>query len=323
MTPIARNYLNFATPLQNLGSYLLGNLDKVSRIAIPLLVALTATGLALYYFRNRAVRTNVCEKIPTPEKPKLPSPPQAKMVPYSSIRVSNTVEPLSQVGQEAVAFAKKSVLSRTGLPEIFLGETRSTRGEIEKMAAIYQEKYEALKKLTLSKDKSTFWHDQEVLNLADELMSLAFAISNNTLEELSLYLSINKHDNLKSLMDVNSYKIYGAVQCARAYRFLRYASVIDVNHDKGKIFFSHPAHQIPEVLSAPFYTEGSLQYKWRTLHNELRTRLEMYVDPIDLKNSKEFSLQQLNRWTTQDNTLESYSSRPQKLPWSDPLEGLL
>lgn len=296
-----------SVPFRSLSAYLPAHLAKVSKVAIPLL-ALISAGTALYYFRFRASKAIPNEVIPPPEVLNVPVPHKDPQRP---------VAPLSPIAQEAVEFANAELSKNRGIwiPETHFIGARSGNGNVEKMATLYQQKYEALKKLILSKEASTVWQDQEVLNLANELMNLAFAISNKTLEELCQYLTFNKKENIKDLRN----KLQPALQCARAYRYLRYIPHIDPQNQK---IASHPGHQVPEVLARPFYTEGTLQNKWRALHNEFYTRLEMYVDSVELqKRHEEFGL--FNQWVAQDIALESYDAKPKYLPWQDPLDGLL
>lgn len=120
----------------------------------------------------------------------------------------------------------------------------------------------------------------------------------------------NKNLNLDSLTVIDSSKIKIAILYAQKYRGLKKHNTDNPTVKKTTFY---PDNKIPSAQS--FYTEGTLQNKWRTLQNEFRTQLEVYVGKEELEQSKNFSIMCLNDWTKRDDFPGSWDPNSPPLPW--------
>ena|GEM_PF-6138430 len=153
------------------------------------------------------------------------------------------------------------------------------------------------------------------IDLVDEIMTLAFAISMQVFVELRKN-NMDKKDNLQTQINFSAYS-------AATKRYAIWYHVI-----KSSPSLNQQKQLSPSKLPPPneyvtqFYTEGTKQNEWRLMHNELRTQFECLVDKEELESKKIVSryehprqeiIETLDALTQLDIALESYK-RPQT--WS-------
>lgn len=248
-----------------------------------------------------------------------------RKIAINSILQDKGIHPYSNLGQEALEFAKKKLeehpkIIPTKFSAGFYGPEKTKQPinpAIAFLTTLYWEVAFKNFKDLMKENQNDPWNNQEVINAADACMKIAYAISNLTLDDLQLFTDrlSSKGENrtyAKALTQQDSYQYRTFYYCTEAYHWLRgeiACSVVDPwNKNEGNLFY--PRAPISAAHSNLFYQAGTIQNSWNCLYNEYCDRVRCHVSEEDLQlaDTRHF------RWTKKDTGVEAFFRVPDTLP---------
>lgn len=208
-----------------------------------------------------------------------------------SIQQNKSIKSYSTLGQEALKFARIELKKH---PEIT--PTQFSAGwndpsttnqpinqEIARLTTLFWDIGENFEKL-IKKNRENPWSNQEVINTADTLMKIGYAISNMTLDDLESFTEMlsSKGENrtfANALTAQDSYQYRTFFFCTTTYHWLRGAISWDPYDQGDELYF---CETVPESHAALFYQQGTIQHSWNTLYNDYCNRVRSYVNEEEL-----------------------------------------
>lgn len=209
--------------------------------------------------------------------------------PQSTIK---KVKPYSDLGRKALAFASSKInQDTTPCKFVRLGAShfiQPKNQEIALLTTLYdntEDKFNQLCKTT----KNPLQNEQ-VMQLADELIKISYAISNLTLDELELFTK----------EDWNRCQVLTGQETCH-YKTFFYCT----------IEYHHIRNMYNEANLTPlFYNTDTVQNSWNQLYNDYCQRRQLYLDQSELEDrDKRFT-----NWTQKDTGITSYKPKPDTLP---------
>lgn len=203
-----------------------------------------------------------------------------------------------QIGQEAIEFARQKLNEH---PDIQPTKFRTLQGvcaggtnqpvnqEIALLATLYWNVYFAAfeQKIKEHKEENP-WSQPDVIQAADDLIKIGYAISCLTLEDLpeftqALETKGKKRTYAEALTIQDSYQYRTYYSCTSAYHWIRGGIVwIGDDHQATEGYLDY-LQETPKIHADPFYQEGTIQSKWRALYNDHCDRIRSYVKESDLQ----------------------------------------
>lgn len=241
----------------------------------------------------------------------------------NSVQQNKSIKPYSDLGQEALEFARKKLEEHPELaPQKFsagwYGSDKTNQPinpEIALLTTLYWvvafKNFENLMK----QNKENSWSNEEVIQAADECMKIAYAISNLTLDDLKSFTETlsSKGDNrtyAQALTRQDSYQYRTFYYCTNAYHWLRGEiawSKNPLNEDEEGLF---RPRSISGTHASAFYRKGTIQNSWNELYNNYCDRVSLYVNKKELKSADNRHF----NWTKKDTEMKSFISVRDTLP---------
>lgn len=240
----------------------------------------------------------------------------------NSVQQNKSVKPYSDLGQQALDFARKKLEAHPEIaPQKFsagwygpANTNQPINTEIALLTTLYWDvSFKNFENL-MKQHKENPWNNQEVLQAADECMKIAYAISNLTLDDLKSFTEklSSKGDNrtfAKALTQQDSYQYRTFYYCTDAYHWLRGEikwSMAPYSYKEGLF----PSHPISEAHANTFYQKGTIQHSWNELYNNYCDRVRMYVDENELRLADNRHV----NWTKKDTGIQSFRPVPDTRP---------
>lgn len=233
-----------------------------------------------------------------------------------------------QIGQEAIVFARQKLSEHPDIkPAVFSAgwngpdETNQPiNQEIALLINLYWDvSFKALEEATKAHGDNP-WAHQNVIQAADELIKIGYAITCLTLEDLPEFTQAleskgTKRTYAKALTTQDSYQYRTYYSCTRAYHWVRGAAtwVEDKYDEENGGYLGHPK-KASKAHADLFYQEGTIQCGWRQLYNDHCDRIRSYVKESDLQqaDNRHFT------WTQKDEDTffkgRTFSDGPDSLP---------
>lgn len=241
----------------------------------------------------------------------------------NSVLQNKEIKPYSVLGQEALAFARKKLEEHPDIkPFRFSAGSRGYNNthqpvnpEIALLTTLYYDIFFKNFEDLMKQNKENPSINQDVINAADALMKIAYAISNLTLDDLKSFrdkLSVKgvKRTYAKALTEQDSYQYRTFYFCTSIYHYLRgqFRWSQDPQNNEREIlrFAGYPSAS----HVTPFYQKGTIQNSWNRLYNEYCDRVRLYVDEEQLRlaDSRYFN------WTKKDTGVTTFTSIPDTRP---------
>lgn len=230
-----------------------------------------------------------------------------------------------EVCTEAIAFAKRVIEQKDQeggaiQPSQFerhgMGGTQvllqPVNQDIAKLDALYKNVYlPTFENAIFAVDDGDPWSKHKVMQAADDLMKIAYAISVWTLEDLSDFRAQipeeKQHDaghsgnkertEALALVTQDSYQYQTFFYCPKAYHLIRGGAVRkefpEVNQTDYRLDFPK---SLPTKLVDPFYKEGKIQHQWNQLYNAYCDRVREVVKEKELEEADSRHV----KWTKKD-----------------------
>lgn len=226
-----------------------------------------------------------------------------------------------RIGQEAIDFARQKLSEHPEIkPQVFSagwsGSSKTNQPvnqEIALLTTLYWDVYFAAFEQEVKKHAEP-WSQPTVIQAADDLMKIGYAISCLTLEDLPAFTeSLNskgiKRTYAEALTIQDSYQYRTYYYCTNAYHWIRGG----IAWSKGPWSDEEGLFQpqaTPKAHAEPFYREGTEQSGWRALYNDYCDRVRSYVKEADLKkaDNRHFT------WTKKDEGEKSFFHIPDTQP---------
>lgn len=205
------------------------------------------------------------------------------------------VKPYPETGTTAIAFARAELQRQTSTqPHKFYAAQAEEKTyqpinpEIAQLQALYNMRYEIIEtNLLNSTEQLDPWEDQRFLQQVDEAMSIAYAISCLTLEDLANFQQALKQQGVdrtlaKCLTEQDSYQYRTFYECTWLYHLARAQFrpfFNEVMKERQLDLYGHISSKWAEL----FYKPALLQGKWRELYNDFCDRVRMYVKEEELE----------------------------------------
>lgn len=244
----------------------------------------------------------------------------------NSLMGTTSIQP-TKIYTETLAYARSLLKENPNLAPVEFKCHPPINKEISLLFTLYWDLKEEFGEAIKSHDKDP-WANKNVLEAADRLMKIAYAISILTLEDLGpftryIYLKEGFYCSYaKALTRHDSYQYRTFYYCTTVYHVIRgqvesitkrkWKSMggVDIDNDyKGRILF-YLTDDIPKGYSKSFYEEGTLQNQWNQLYNDYCDRVRYYVNESDLS-------AQDNRhvlWTKKDLNEKCFEREPTTQP---------
>lgn len=238
----------------------------------------------------------------------------------NSVQQNKSIKPYSNLGQEAIEFARKKLQEYPGLtPAKFSGgwygsdkTNQPINPEIALLTTLYWNVAFKNFENVMKENKENPWSNQEVIQAADECMKIAYAISNLTLDDLKSFTEAlsskgDKRTYAKALTEQDSYQYRTFYYCTNAYHWLR-----------GEIAWSKNLRNewllqskfISNAHASAFYQKGTIQNSWNDLYNNYCDRVRLYVNEKELQSADNRHV----TWTKKDTGMNSFKSVPDTQP---------
>lgn len=230
------------------------------------------------------------------------------------------IQPYSVLGTEALQFARNLLKER---PDIIPIELEARGGvemhkplnkDIPLLWNLYFDLDNKLDRLLEKKQKDGVenpWADEEVIQAADTLMKVSFAVSNLTLDDLIPYTErLSKTGDKRTIEEAltrqDSYHYKTFFPCATAYHTLRGCYTW---HEEIKMPWTEN-YDAPKDHVKPYYLEGTIQHSWNQLYNEYSKRARVYADEATLRKAD----QRYIVWTPTDEQGKAFNPYPSTQP---------
>ncbi len=236
-------------------------------------------------------------------------------------------ETYSEMGQEAIEFARQKLNENSdSQPFTFKSLQGASKGgthqplnqEIALLTTLYYDVYfEAFTQEV--KKHADPWSQPAVIQAADDLIKIGYAITCLTLEDLpeftqDLESKGTKRTYAEALAKQDSYQYRTYYYCTQAYHWIRGGSTWSQcpwDDEEGEDLYQ--PSETPKEHADLFYQKGTIQYGWRMLYNDHCDRIRSYVKEADLKEADN----RLFTWTKKDEDTfkgRTFSQIPDTLP---------
>ncbi len=220
----------------------------------------------------------------------------------------------SDLGKEAIRFAVAKLIEHAEL-ESFAGFlTQPQNVTISRLTTLYHKMGDKFADL-LTANKDHPWDSDairaELMDTADALIKISFAISNLTLDELKAHPTPNR-TMIETLTGQSTYHYRTFFYCTEVYHWCRGMIAWHAAGTKGMSDGLYPAYadQIPQSYSDPYYQKGTAQNTWNKLYNEYCARVRALVNEEELhRKDRRFTL-----WTEKDTSAPPFRPSPTSLP---------
>jgi hypothetical protein len=214
-----------------------------------------------------------------------------------------------QIGQEAIDFARQKLSEHPEIkPAVFSAgwhgadkTNQPVNQEIALLTNLYWDVYFEAFTQAVKKHKDNPWSQQEVIQAADDLIKIGYAISCLTLEDLpefihSLEQKGTKRTYAEALATQDSYQYRTYYSCTKAYHWIRGGVTWDkVPWGEDEEDIVQP-RETPKAHADLFYKKGTIQNGWRLLYNDHCDRIRSYVKEADLQRADNRHF----KWTQKD-----------------------
>lgn len=229
-----------------------------------------------------------------------------QIIAVNSVQQNKSVKPYSDLGQKALDFARKKLEEDSKIvPFNFnpIEKHQPSDRNIALLTTLYQDLREKFNKL-IAQNKNP-WSNPEVIETADELMKIAYAVSNLTLDDLDSFTKTlsskgHKRTYAQALTKQDSYQYHTFYFCTSIYHLLR-------GNLDSSLFYPKV---ISEAHASPFYKQGNIQNAWNELYNDYCDRVRLYVNENDLRAADNRHL----AWIKKDTEITSFKSTPDTQP---------
>lgn len=173
----------------------------------------------------------------------------------------------------------------------------------------------------------------ETLEKANAFIETAFAITCLSLDELLDFTADLRAKDIDrtfeaALVAQDSYLYRTFFECSNVYHLIRAAAIrmhsdfsgeeefVMCPYESALWIFNRKNHQLPskdEVFARhtpPYYQEGTVQYKWRSLYNEFCNRIHAYIDENALNQADP----RFMKWARPENAPEDFKQSPGPQP---------
>lgn len=243
-----------------------------------------------------------------------------------SAQQSIPIKPYSLLGQEAIDFARKKIKEHPGIkPNLFSAgwngssTTHQPRNqEIALLTTLRWEIYQIKFKQALKNHPIDPWRCPEVIQAADDLMKIGYAISCLALDDLKTFTKYLENKEIyrtypEALREQDSYFCQVFFYTPIIYRAARFGIAFKPAFEDGAL--AYPEEDVSRAHVNPFYQKGTIQNKWRALYNDYCERITYYVNKEDLN---EADPRYVN-WSQKDDNISffgnsPFESRPDTLP---------
>ncbi|MBI2743528.1 MAG: hypothetical protein HYX48_06395 [Chlamydiales bacterium] len=248
--------------------------------------------------------------------------------------VSTSIPQRSKLGDvtyNAVVFAKQELGKRPDIRPYDFGSSvphGPTNPEISRMFRMYQEVQKPAFFAALSKyTPEEAWNQEEVLQAADALMKVAYAISNSTVEDLAEFTkrlknSGDERTKAYALSRLDSYCYTTFYTLPLAYHLVRGAfwtggegSARADCWSAGREPRGGLGYEIPHAHAKPFYEEGTGQRDWRVLYNAFSMYFARAVQTADDSELERIHDEVQVKWTHPDTGRGSFLTLPASYPF--------
>ncbi len=214
----------------------------------------------------------------------------------------------SKVYQEAMAFARSELkLHPDAKPEDIRGLS-PVNPEISLLISLYWDKYREKFSEAIKANPIDTWNQKAVLDAADRLMKIAYAISVLTLEDLPRFIVQKSFCTYaRALTRQDSYQYRTFFYVTQVYHYLR--SALNSQQSGDDVKYVYP-EQIPTEHAQQFYKPGTIQNTWNLLYNDYCNRVRMYVSESNLRLADTRHVS----WTRKDTGEASFRPIPDTLP---------
>ncbi|NGX60881.1 MAG: hypothetical protein K940chlam9_00355 [Chlamydiae bacterium] len=228
------------------------------------------------------------------------------------------------VGEDALSFAREKLAENSNVKKHpFSSRFRPSN--------TYQPENKAIGQLTtvfyacwntfesvLKENQGDPWSQDAVVQVADDLMKISYAISCLTLEDLPKFTDALQDTGThrtfgEALTKQDSYQYRTYYFCTRAYHNIRGGFIWGTVSQK--VLLVEP---LREALCAPtntspayaelFYQNSTLQSQWRELYNDYCDRVRLYVHDKDMPDDRH------KGWTQKDTKAQLFDPSPTFLP---------
>jgi hypothetical protein len=230
-------------------------------------------------------------------------------------------KPYPEIGTQAIEFARQKLSKH---PEIkprdfsagwegFSKTYQPVNQEIALLTTLYWDVYFTAFTQEVKKHADP-WSRPTVIQAADDLMKIAYAISCLTLEDLPEFTqALEKKGEKRSFVEAltiqDSYQYRTYYDCTKAYHWIRGGIAWSKSEWSDKKGLFQPK-EAPKTHAENFYTKGTIQSDWRALYNDYCDRVRLYVKEADLKkaDNRHFT------WTKKDEGATTFRHTPDTLP---------
>lgn len=235
----------------------------------------------------------------------------------------------SPEGREALTFAKEELKKHPEIsPEKFSAGWKGPANthqpvnqEIALLTTLFWDTYYPAFEEAVKQHKENPWTHKEVIDKADVLMKIGYAIGILTLEDLPAFTqNLNakgeKRTYAEALTKQDSYQYRTFYYCTNVYHWIRGAITWckhPLNDDMG-LFYpeSEESEQdsIPADHANSFYQIYTIQSFWKILYNDYCDVVRQYVDKKELHAADNRHV----NWTQKDTGSHTFSRRPDTQP---------
>lgn len=230
-------------------------------------------------------------------------------------------KPYSEIGTQAIEFARQKLSEHPEIkPQVFSagwgGPSKTNQPinqEIALMTTLYWDVYFAAFEQEVKKHADP-WSQPKVIQAADDLIKIGYAISCLTLEDLpgftqALESKGTKRTYAEALTIQDSYQYRTYYYCTNAYHWIRGGIAWSKSKWSDKEGLFQP-RETPKTHADNFYQQGTIQSGWRALYNDYCDRVRLYVKEADLQeaDNRHFT------WTKKDEGGKTFSHTPDTQP---------
>lgn len=226
-----------------------------------------------------------------------------------------------QIGQEAIEFARKKLSEHSGVKATVFsagwgGPSKTNQPvnqEIALLTALYWDVYFKALEQEVKKHAEP-WSQPAVIQAADDLMKIGYAISCLTLEDLPKFIEFLDSKGVKrtyaealTIQDSYQYRTY--YNCTQTYHWIRGGIAWRKSEGNDEEGLFHP-REVPKAHADRFYQEGTVQSGWRVLYNDYCDRVRLYVKEDELRGADNRHI----TWTKKDEGEKTFRQIPDTLP---------
>lgn len=191
-----------------------------------------------------------------------------------SVRRGGQIPEISPLGRQALEFVQSELLKQPSTQPRYISSfyeyVREPKENMAKLTLLWDRLYVDFEHAIKNAGDNP-WANLDVLRIADTCMKVAYAISIQTLEDLSEYAG---DEMVKTLVEGDSYHSRTFSYCLQVYHWLR--NEVQISEDG--LF-----EPVERLHAKDFYKPGTWRNQWNALYNEFCVRIRMYIDVEELR----------------------------------------